>query len=49
MESEVTKNLMAGRLDFAGDRIYVGIDVHKKQWNVSIMGAYMEHKTFVLS
>jgi transposase len=46
MESEVTKN-PAKLLDFTGDRIYVGIDVHKKQWNVSIMGEYKEHKTFV--
>lgn len=42
MTSQVTKNL-----DFTGDPIYVGIDVHKKQWNVSIMGEYKEHKTFV--
>lgn len=46
MESEVTKN-QTDRVDFTGDRIYVGIDVHKKQWNVSIMGAFKEHKTFV--
>lgn len=42
MDLQVTKNL-----DFTGDSIYVGIDVHKKQWNVSIMGTYKEHKTFV--
>ena len=47
MGSEVTKNRNTDRLDFTGDRIYVGIDVHKKQWNVSIMGANKEHKTFV--
>jgi transposase len=47
MESQVTKNRPGERLDFTGDPIYVGIDVHKKQWNVSIMGAYKEHKTFV--
>jgi transposase len=35
------------KLDFKGEPIYVGIDVHKKQWNVSIMSAYKEHKTFV--
>lgn len=33
--------------DFSGESIYVGIDVHKKQWNVSIMSALKEHKTFV--
>jgi hypothetical protein len=42
MDLQVTKNL-----DFTGDSIYVGIDVHKKQWNVSIMGEFKEHKTFV--
>lgn len=42
MESKDTK-----KLDFTGDRIYAGIDVHKKQWNVSIMSELMEHKTFV--
>ncbi|REA54792.1 IS110 family transposase [Dyadobacter luteus] len=47
MESEFTKNRTGRQLDFTGDAIYVGIDVHKKQWNVSIMGEYKEHKTFV--
>lgn len=32
--------------DFTGEPIYIGIDVHKKQWNVSIMSSFMEHKTF---
>ena len=35
------------KLNFLGESIYVGIDVHKKQWNVSIMTAFKEHKTFV--
>lgn len=47
MERKITKNGNADLLDFTGDRIYVGIDVHKKQWNVSIMGDFKEHKTFV--
>jgi len=34
-------------LSFKGEPIYLGIDVHKKQWTVSIMTAYKEHKTFV--
>jgi transposase len=34
-------------LSFKGESIYLGIDVHKKQWTVSIMTAYKEHKTFV--
>jgi len=35
------------KLDFQGEPIYVGIDVHKKQWNVFIMSKYKEHKGFV--
>jgi transposase len=35
------------KTDFSGESIYVGIDVHKKQWNVSIMSSFKEHKTFV--
>lgn len=35
------------KLDFSGDSIYVGIDVHKKQWNVFIMSDHKEHKGFV--
>lgn len=35
------------KLDFTGESIYAGIDVHKKQWNVTIMSALNDHKTFV--
>ena len=34
------------KLDFQGEPIYTGIDVHKKQWRVFIMGANKEHKGF---
>ena len=37
---------IVNKLDFTGQHIYVGIDVHKKSWNVSIHSAYFEHKTF---
>jgi transposase len=33
-------------LSFSGERLYLGIDVHKKQWTVSVMTAFKEHKTF---
>lgn len=33
-------------LDFNGQNIYVGIDVHKKEWKVSIMTENHLHKTF---
>lgn len=34
------------KLNFRGQEIYVGIDVHKKQWNVFIMSKLKEHKGF---
>jgi len=34
------------RLDFSGQRIYVGIDVSLKSWSVTILTAHAEHKTF---
>jgi len=37
---------IVNRLDFTGQHIYVGIDVHKKNWNVSIHSANLEHKTY---
>lgn len=36
----------SNKLNFEGQNIYIGIDVHKKQWNVSIMSEQLEHKTF---
>jgi transposase len=34
------------KLDFTGQHIYVGLDVHKKSWSVSILSQHCEHKTF---
>ena len=34
------------RLDFTGQRIYIGMDIHKKGWSVSIFTEQFEHKTF---
>jgi transposase len=34
-------------LSFKGESVYLGIDVHKKQWTVSVMTTYKDHKTFV--
>lgn len=34
------------KLDFSGQSFYVGIDVHKKSWKVTVMSQEMEHKTF---
>lgn len=34
------------KLDFTGQPIYVGLDVHKKSWSVSIFSQNCEHKKF---
>jgi transposase len=34
------------KLDFTGQPIYIGLDVHKKSWSVSIFSKYGEYKTF---
>ncbi len=34
------------QLNFTGQSIYVGIDVGKRSWSVSIMTKDFEHKTF---
>jgi len=36
----------SSKLDFTGQHIYVGLDVHKKSWSVSILSQHCEHKTF---
>lgn len=33
-------------LSFAGQSFYIGIDVHKKSWKVSIYGEHYEHRTY---
>ena len=33
-------------LDFTGQNIYAGIDVHKKSWQVSVYSEELYHKTF---
>lgn len=34
------------KLDFTGQQIYVGMDVHKRSWSISILTDQFEHKTF---
>ena len=34
------------KLDFSGQSIFVGLDVHKKSWSVSIFSEHCEHKKF---
>lgn len=42
MTTEIKK-----KLDYSGHNIYVGLDVHKMNWGVTILTEYLEHKTFV--
>lgn len=34
------------KLDFIGQHIYIGIDVHNKNWSICILTEHFEHKTF---
>ncbi|MGO9687157.1 MAG: IS110 family transposase [Syntrophobacteraceae bacterium] len=34
------------KLDFSGQHIYVGMDVHRKSWSICILTHQFEHKTF---
>ena len=36
----------ANKVDFTGQTIYIGLDVHRKSWSVSIFLEHFEHKTF---
>ena len=33
-------------LDFNGQNVFIGIDVHLKSWTISIMTKHLAHKTF---
>jgi Transposase len=39
-------NVKSSRLDFTGQPIYIGLDVHKKSWSVSIFSKHGEYRTF---
>jgi len=39
--------MQSNELNFKGQNIYVGIDVHKKDWTVCIFSEHLEHKKFV--
>ena len=34
------------KLDFTGQHLYLGMDVHRKSWSISILTDRFEHKTF---
>ena len=39
-------DVKSSKLNFTGQPIYIGLDVHKKSWSVSIFSNYGEYKTF---
>lgn len=41
-----TQTLQRNKLDFSGQNIYAGFDVHLKSWKVTIMTDHVVHKTF---
>jgi transposase len=41
MQTQVTK-----KIDFSGKDLFIGLDVHKKSWSVTIVVDGMEHRTF---
>jgi transposase len=41
MQTQVTK-----KIDFTGKNLFVGLDVHKKSWSVTIVVDGIEHRTF---
>jgi transposase len=41
MQTQVTK-----KIDFSGKELFIGLDVHKKSWSVTILVEGMEHRTF---
>ncbi len=41
MPTQVTK-----KIDFTGKQLFIGLDVHKKSWSVTILVDGMEHRTF---
>lgn len=42
----MTSTKVKKSIDFTGKQIYVGMDIHKKSWTVTILTEQMEHKTF---
>jgi transposase len=41
MQTQVTK-----KIDFKGKNLFIGLDVHKKSWSVTILVDGIEHRTF---
>jgi len=41
MQTQVTK-----KIDFTGKNLFIGLDVHKKSWSVTIVSDGIEHRIF---
>ena len=41
MQTQFTK-----KIDFTGKQLFIGLDVHKKSWSVTILVDGTEHRTF---
>jgi transposase len=49
-QNKLKQGLMRSKsIDFTGNNIYVGLDVHKKSWSVTILLDELEHRTFTSS
>ncbi len=45
----MTNKAIVSKLDFSGQRIFVGMDVHKNNWTVTIRMNHLHLKTFSMN
>jgi transposase len=46
MTTQIKQIPISEARDFTGKTLYIGLDVHKKSWTVTILTDHVEHKTF---
>jgi transposase len=44
--TELMRTKIREKKSFSEENIYIGIDVHKKSWSITILTDYLEHKTY---
>lgn len=44
--TQIKQTSVSETTDFSGKNLFIGIDVHKKSWTVTILTEHVEHKTF---
>ena len=44
--TELMNTKIKEKKSFTGDNMYIGIDVHKNSWSITILTDYLEHKTY---